>query len=219
MGRHPCESCGDEGWDYSESYCPRAKHGCNYATDGIDICPDCMVYENCAVCDVKGCSNCVHDHKCICLTTGKSKDLVRCEKSLVCGKHCQASLEPVLFGCGHYQCVAREDDEEGDEGEEESKKPKDNVAERKLPENCSACTDMKASKEEYELLRKDAEILANRGDLKEIKSQVLSLSLSSLSLSSLSLSLSLSLSKKIFTSRWCWSYWVPSPRSSKLSLP
>lgn len=187
MGRHPCESCGQEGWDYSDNYCP-AK--CGYAEDGTDICPDCMVEVECDVCGMRGCDSCVSDHECVCRALGKNKDLICCGKKSVCGKGCQRKLEPVVFACGHYVCMPNIDADEGDEGddgdeedeEEEAKKPnkKQKKGEEKeskpaevrtSPKNCSSCGQLKASREEYQL-RQDAEILATRGDMKQIKSQV-----------------------------------------------
>ncbi len=60
MGRHPCERCGKEGWDYSETYCPNS-NSCEY-WDGHDICPSCMIYTACSLCSRAGCSYCVRVH-------------------------------------------------------------------------------------------------------------------------------------------------------------
>jgi hypothetical protein len=54
MGRHPCNSCGKEGWDYSQQLSEICHNGiCTY-WDGIDICPECMVYVDCERCGLSG---------------------------------------------------------------------------------------------------------------------------------------------------------------------
>lgn len=101
MGRHPCESCGSEGWDYSETYCPQSikdEELCTY-WDGRDICPDCIEFVDCNRCEKQGCSFCIKKH------------CTKCEGNLCseCTNYKDGDVERkvgvVTFpACGHKSC-------------------------------------------------------------------------------------------------------------------
>mmetsp|Transcript_9756 Transcript_9756/g.19580 ORF Transcript_9756/g.19580 Transcript_9756/m.19580 type:complete len:191 (-) Transcript_9756:301-873(-) len=124
MGRHPCESCGEEGWDYCENLCPRE---CDY-NDGRDICEKCFPGEKeCSVqgCYTEGCGFCVEEH---CQTC----------KHLVC-PDCDEEIEQRTFGCGHDGCTVLEyvkpdEDEEPEDGAADGA-----VSEDKVPAFCPKC--------------------------------------------------------------------------------
>jgi hypothetical protein len=69
MGRHPCVSCGDEDWDYSETHCPN--DNCEYG-DGNELCLSCFEitypYMDCEAkgCERKGCAFCIVEHCGVC---------------------------------------------------------------------------------------------------------------------------------------------------------
>jgi hypothetical protein len=115
MGRHPCDRCGEEGWDYSETYCPRSDVDdgglCTY-WDGCEICPDCMVLVSCDRCGTEGCDFCVKDHcpspqpirKRGHATTAVESVSSKCHSNLcsTCNDH---SVAQVAFpSCGHTAC-------------------------------------------------------------------------------------------------------------------
>ena len=102
MGRHPCENCGEEGWDYSETYCPQSIENIDLCTywDGRDICPNCLVLKECIKCNKDGCQYCIVKHCDDC-------------KAVVC-TDCKALLDiKVKFSsCGHLKCDTRSGEED-----------------------------------------------------------------------------------------------------------
>lgn len=114
MGRHPCDRCGKEGWDYSETYCPNSQDGghCTY-WDGCDICPSCMVYATCSLCAKEGCSYCVQEHcdECrvsVCteraVGSQKRTKVVDQDAAVSAGAACMDKVQHVHYQCGHDAC-------------------------------------------------------------------------------------------------------------------
>ena len=113
MGRHPCDVCGDEGWDYTDTYCANSGNGpCDY-WDGRDVCEECMVYVECGLCDREGCDHCIEMHCDDCqvyVCTSKAigggnkkskKEEGEEEKELPC---MDSVIEDAKYECGHTGC-------------------------------------------------------------------------------------------------------------------
>jgi hypothetical protein len=109
MGRHPCERCNSESWDYSEWSCPNA--ACQLA-NGCDICEDCLFVCNCAVCAKDGCEFCLPPHceDCrlhMCAPVDATKTNKKRERDEF-ESDCVSKVTKRVFGlCGHEGCTVK----------------------------------------------------------------------------------------------------------------